>query len=68
MGNEIDLTVQCRKNLNSSPRECMFGVTYASFKLIDDVLQSVSKMLDEHYFKWMLVENLKYIKPCAREH
>jgi hypothetical protein len=51
LDNEIDSTVQCRENLNSSPSECMLEVTDASFKHIDDVLQFVSKILDDHSFQ-----------------
>jgi hypothetical protein len=43
-----DLAIQCRENMNSLSDEYMLKIIDSSFRHIDELLMSSSKMLDNH--------------------
>lgn len=51
MCSEKNLNIECEKNSNSLSDEYMLEVADASFNHIDEILQSVSKVLDNHLFQ-----------------
>ena len=48
MSYKKDLTIRCKENLNSPSDEYMIEITDATFRHMDEVLLSISTMLDDH--------------------